>query len=147
MYALRIGATRKQNIWGTSAFRCDGEHVRSAAGPGTLYLIETAAHSGAESRPVYCSFFRHDSSKEIDVQNSKKGNEFVKRVATVGAVWAVAKALETPLLARKTRKIDRSINTKMNKAGKNLRHHAGLMLAGIAALAVAAGLLGRASMK
>jgi hypothetical protein len=88
------------------------------------------------------------------VQKPAKSGEFVKRIVTAAAVLAVAKTLDMPSVAKVTKRVDKSIGSKAAKTGISLKHarrnarqHVGLVLAGVAAMAVAVGLLGRASTK
>ena len=86
------------------------------------------------------------------MKTTTNDHKMVKRLATAAAVWAVAKLLDVPRIAKATRKADDSIQKKtdrmgkaMRRAGSRARDNNGLLIAGVAALALAAGLLGRAS--
>jgi hypothetical protein len=88
------------------------------------------------------------------VQKPVKSGQFVRRIVTAAAVLAVAKTLDIPSVAKVTKKVDKSIGSRAAKAGTSLQHakrnarqHVGLVLAGVAAMALAVGLLGRASTK
>lgn len=88
------------------------------------------------------------------MKKTQDSHKMVKRLATAAAVWAIAKVLDLPKVARATRKVDDQITLKSGKASKSLRRattrarqHSGLVVAGVAALAIGAGLLGRASTK
>jgi hypothetical protein len=92
-------------------------------------------------------------SKDMKLPKSKSG-EFVKRLATAGVVWGVAKMLDTPRGKLVSKKIDKKLTKASSESGKSLkrrgaalRRNRGLFIAGVTALAVAAGLLGRASTK
>jgi hypothetical protein len=92
-------------------------------------------------------------AKNVKLPRSHSG-EFVKRLATAGVVWSVVKLLDTPRGKLMTKKIDKKITKASSDSGKTLkkrgaalRRNRGLLIAGVTALAVAAGLLGRASTK
>ena len=87
-------------------------------------------------------------------QQRQQQHLMVKRLATAGAVWAVAKLLDLPKVARMARKADEKLSKKagetgksLKRAGSNARKNRGLLVAGVSALVLAAGLLGRATMK
>lgn len=91
--------------------------------------------------------------KDMKLPKSQSG-EFVKRIATAGVVWGVAKMLDTPRAKLVSKRIDKKLTKATGETGKSLkkrgaalRRNRGLLIAGVTALAVAAGLLGRASTK
>lgn len=74
------------------------------------------------------------------------------RLISLGAFFAATRALDRPRIRKAAHRIDRKIDKlqgvaehKKKRAGKNMSHHKGYLAAGIAALAVAGALIGRAA--